>query len=261
MFYEFFLLLIVIFFYVHINFHLNSNNELDVIKINKKINKKELDEITTLKQPCIFSYNNKHNIQKLITTANETANVRQINKKTYISVPFKSALILMKNDKTYYSDNNVSLADYYTDENEQLLLKPSMSIFQEDDVIIGEKNTQYPIKKMYHYRNFFFIASGKVKITLYAPNNKIERENAHDDPVMLEYTITLEKNRNYKSKTIELSGGDYLFVPSQWYIHFEFLELSYIMSHKYQTFMSFLSMAPEYIKHYFKRENQIVKVV
>ena len=128
MFYEFFLLLIVIFFYVHINFHLNSNNELDVIKINKKINKKELDEITTLKQPCIFSYNNKHNIQKLITTANETANVRQINKKTYISVPFKSALILMKNDKTYYSDNNVSLADYYTDENEQLLLKPSMSI-------------------------------------------------------------------------------------------------------------------------------------
>ena len=58
MFYEFILLVIVIFFYVHINFHLNTNNELDVIKINKRIKKKELDDITSLKQPSAFYHNN-----------------------------------------------------------------------------------------------------------------------------------------------------------------------------------------------------------
>ena len=167
----------------------------------------------------------------------------------------------MKNDKSYYSDNNVSLTDYHSDNTETAFLKPSMTIFQDDDIIIGEKNTQYPIKKMYHYRNFFFIASGKVKITLYAPNNIIKNEHITKDSVMMEYTLTLEKNRNYKSKTIELNGGSYLFVPAHWYVQIEFLELSYIMTHKYQTLMSALSMAPEYIKHYFKRENQVVKVI
>ena len=261
MFYEFILLVIVIFFYVHINFHLNTNNELDVIKINKRIKKKELDDITALKQPTVFYFNNRINIEKLIKTSNETALVRQINKKNYVSVPFKSALVLMKNDKSYYSDNNVSLTDYHSDNTETAFLKPSMTIFQDDDIIIGEKNTQYPIKKMYHYRNFFFIASGKVKITLYAPNNIIKNEHITKDSVMMEYTLTLEKNRNYKSKTIELNGGSYLFVPAHWYVQIEFLELSYIMTHKYQTLMSALSMAPEYIKHYFKRENQVVKVI
>ena len=43
-----------------------------------------------------------------------------------------------------------------------------MTLLQNNDIIIGEKNTQYPIKKMYHYRNYYFIAYGKVKITLYS---------------------------------------------------------------------------------------------
>ena len=191
---------------------------------------------------------------------NESVNVRQISGKSYVSLNLKGATILMENDKTYYSDNNTSLVDFYSDKQEDMFLKPAMSLIDDDDIIIGARDSQYPVRKMYHYRNYFYLASGNVKITLYAPNNNFKSENVTEDHVMLEYTVTPEKNKNYKSKSIEMKSGEYLFVPSYWYVQIEFLETSYIMTHKYQTIMSTVSFMPEYIKHYFKRENRVVKV-
>ena len=253
-------LIIIIFFYVHIHFHLNTNSELDIIKFDKELNKQELEKVCSLKQPTRFLYKNAHDVEKLIDSVNETVNVRQMKSKSYVSVNLKGATVLMDNDKTYYSDNNATLVDYFTDDHEASLLKPSMSILEDDDIIIGAKDTQYPIRKMYHYRNYFYLAAGNIKITLYAPNNNFKSENVTEDHVMLEYTVTLEKNKNYKSKSTEMKAGDYLFVPPYWYVQIEFLETSYVMTHKYQSIMSAVSFAPTYIKHYFERENQVVKV-
>jgi len=257
---EIVILLILIFFYVHIHFHLNTNNDLDIIKFDNELNKQELEKVCSLKQPTRFIYKNSHDAEKLINSVNETVNVRQMKSKSYVSLHLKGATVLMENDKTYYSDNNTSLVDFYTDKHEESFLAPSMSIIDDCDIIIGTKDTQFPVRKMYHYRNYFYLASGNIKITLYAPNNIFNSENVSEDLVMLEYTVTPEKNKNYKSKSIEMKAGEYLFVPSYWYVKIEFLEMSYIMTHKYQSIMSTLSFMPEYIKHYFKRENQIVKV-
>tara|TARA_Y100000741_G_C18193399_1_gene534498 strand:- start:545 stop:1099 length:555 start_codon:yes stop_codon:yes gene_type:complete len=179
---------------------------------------------------------------------------------SYVSLQLNGATVLMENDKSYYSDNNTVLSDFFTDKYEDTFLRPTMSIIDDNDIIIGTKDTQYPVRKMYHYRNYFYLASGNVKITLYAPNNNFKSENVNEDHVMLEYTVTPEKNKNYKTKSIEMNAGEYLFVPSYWYVQIEFLETSYIMTHKYQTIMSTVSFMPEYIKHYFKRENRVVKV-
>lgn len=257
---EIIILIIIIFFYVHIHFHLNTNNELDIIKFDKELSKTELENVCSLKQPTKFLYKNSHNVENLISNLNERVNVRQMKNKTYVSLDLKSATVLMDNDKSYYSDNNKSLSDFYKDDIEDLFLKPSMSIIDDDDIIIGSKDTQYPVRKMYHYRNYFYLASGNINVTLYAPNNIFKSENVNEDHVMLEYTVTPEKNKNYKTKSIEMKAGEYLFVPSYWYVQIEFLETSFIMTHKYQTIMSTLSFIPEYIKHYFKRENQIVKI-
>ena len=260
MFIEIIILVIIIFLYVHIHFHLSPNNELDIIEFNNELSKKELEKVCSLKQPTKFLFTNTHDAKQIIEHTNETVNVRQINSNIYISVSLKGAMILMENDKTYYSDNNYSLIDNHMDSQEQLFLTPSMCIIEDNDIIIGDKNTQFPIRKMYHYRNYFYLTSGKVKITLYAPNNKFKDENINEDSVMLEYTMKIEKNKKYKSKAIEMVAGDYLFVPPYWYVQIDFIELSFIMTHKYQTIMSTLSFAPEYIKHYFKRENNVVEV-
>ena len=260
MFVEIIILVIIIFLYVHIHFHLSPNNELDIIEFNNELSKKELEKVCSLKQPTKFLFNNTYDTNQIIENTNEPVNVRQINSKVYVSVSLKGTMILMESDNTYYSDNNHSLIDNYIDTQEQLFLKPSMSIIEDNDIIIGEKDTQFPIRKMFHYRNYFYLTSGKVKITLYAPNNKFKPENISDDTVMLEYTLTLDKNRSYKSKSIEMEAGDYLFVPPYWYVQIDFFELSFIMTHKYQTIMSTLSFAPEYIKHYFKRNNNVVDI-
>ena len=257
---EIIILLIIIFFYVHIHFHLNTNNELDIIKFDKELNKKELEKICSLKQPTKFLYNNSHNVENIITNVNEPVNVRQMKSKTYVSLTLKSATVLMENDKSYYSDNNTTLVDFYNDPNEELFLKPSMSVIDDDDIIIGTKDTQHPVRKMYHYRNYFYLAIGNIKITLYSPNNNFKSENVSEDHVMLEYIVTPEKNKNYKSKSINMKAGDYLFVPPCWHVQIEFLETSFIMTHKYQSIMSTISFMPEYIKHYFKRDNQVVTI-
>ena len=257
---EIIFLVIIVFFYVHIHFHLNTNNELDIIKFDKELNKQELEKVCSLKQPTKFLYKNSHDVKKMKNSVNENVNVRQNKSISYVLLNLKSATVLMENDKTYYSDNNSTLVDFYTDKDEESFLKPAMSVIDDHDIIIGTEETQYPVRKMYHYRNYFYLASGNIKITLYAPNNIFKSENVNEDYVMLEYTINLEKDKNYKSKSILMKAGDYLFVPSYWYVQIEFLEMSFIMSHKYQTIMSTMSFIPEYIKHYFKRDNQIVKI-
>jgi len=47
---------IVLFIYLHINFHLRTSNDLEVYEIDQP-SKEKLEEICDLRQPVIFDYN------------------------------------------------------------------------------------------------------------------------------------------------------------------------------------------------------------
>ena len=48
---------IVLFLYIHMNFHLNTSNDLEVYTI-ENVSKDRLEEISNLKQPVLFNYEN-----------------------------------------------------------------------------------------------------------------------------------------------------------------------------------------------------------
>ena len=50
---------IVLFLYIHMNFHLNTSNDLEVYTI-ENVSKDRLEEICNLKQPVLFNYENEN---------------------------------------------------------------------------------------------------------------------------------------------------------------------------------------------------------
>ena len=53
-----FIFCIVLFMYIHIFFHLNTSDDLEVYEIDQP-SKEKLEEICDIKQPVVFNFNNE----------------------------------------------------------------------------------------------------------------------------------------------------------------------------------------------------------
>ena len=63
--FSFFIFCLVLFIYLHIQFHLKTSNDLEIYEIDD-VSKDKLEEICDLRQPILFNYNN----EKIIETTN-----------------------------------------------------------------------------------------------------------------------------------------------------------------------------------------------
>ena len=114
----FFIFCLVLFIYLHVQFHLKTSNDLEMYEIDQA-SKEKLEEICDIRQPVIFDFDN----QKIIETTNKThiltnypafeVKIRNVmetdeNSELYIPLPLQSAIKLFNQDKsaTYYSENN-----------------------------------------------------------------------------------------------------------------------------------------------------------
>ena len=59
---------VILFLYIHILFHLNTSNDLEIYQLNEP-NKEKLEEVCDLKQPVLWDYPNE-DILKLINRKN-----------------------------------------------------------------------------------------------------------------------------------------------------------------------------------------------
>ena len=115
----FFIFCIVLFIYLHIQFHLKTSNDLEVYEIDDP-SKDKLEEICDIRQPVIFYFEES---EKMIQTTNKDfllnhyhafeMKVRNINDVDYNSeihmpLALHSMSKLLNEDKTscYFSENN-----------------------------------------------------------------------------------------------------------------------------------------------------------
>jgi hypothetical protein len=66
----FFIFCIVLFIYLHVQFHLKTSNDLEVYELDQA-SKDKLDEICDLRQPVIFDFDN----DKILQTINKTKGI------------------------------------------------------------------------------------------------------------------------------------------------------------------------------------------
>ena len=182
---------IVLFFYIHIFFHVKTSNDLEVYEIEQP-SKDKLEEICDLRQPVLFHFNNKLNNICSLNEITKTygafdikiRNIKQDNdldeeKKTelYIPITLNAAIKLFNSDEEekYLSESNAEFLEEtalqkkikYNDE----FIRPYMVSSCNYDILMASKGTCTPFRYELSYRNYYLVTQGEVTIKLAPPKS------------------------------------------------------------------------------------------
>jgi hypothetical protein len=277
-----FIFCIVLFIYLHIQFHLKTSDELEIYEIDET-SKDKFEEILDLRQPVLFHWNNP----KIIETTNKTylsthypsfdVKIRNTREKEedqsdlYVPLSLQVANQLFKQDKnsSYFSERNKDFLEE-TGLVKQFkfhdsFLRPIMMSINEYDILMGSKEVCTPLQYEVNYRNFFLVTQGTAKIKLTPPYNKkhlyinYDYENFEfSSPIhawnpLPKYKTDLEK---VKFAEFTLTPGKVLFIPPYWWYSIQFVNAeTSISSFKYRTYMNQLAILPYTTLHLLQMQN------
>jgi hypothetical protein len=265
----FFVFCLVLFIYLHINFHLKTGNDLEVYEIEQG-SKDKLEEICDIRQPVIFDFDNS----KIIEYSNKTylsnnyhafeIKIRNskdpdYNSEIYIPLPLHSAVKLVKEDtsSSYFSENNsdflqetgVIKSFQYNDE----FLRPYMVSNCNYDVMIGSQDTTTPFRYELNYRNHFLVTEGSVIVKMAPPKSTKYLYTVYDyenfefrSPVnpwspQKQYSADFDK---IKCLEVTLTPGKTLHIPAYWWYSIKFSKDSSISCFRYRTYMNNAAITP-----------------
>ena len=272
---------IVLFFYIHIHYHLRTSNDLEIFDIDLPT-KEKFEELCDLRQPITLKYKNPKILEyfKNNVIANEYGafdiNIRNTEEtnnsdiEKYIILAYNTADELFNNDtnKKYYTENNESFLIETSlikiIQNNDLFLRPYMVSSCNYDLISGSKGTTTVLKYDFSYRNFIYVTEGEINIKLTPPKNT-KYLYKEDDYEMLEFRSLInpwnvdkkyEKDFNkIKFLEVTIKQGELIFIPAYWWYSMEFETKSTILNLKYKTYMNIVAITPPLMVHYLQTLN------
>jgi len=264
-----FVFCVILFFYLHIQFHLKTSEDLEIYEVDQP-SKDRLEEICDIRQPVLFNFD----CEKIIETSNKNyisnnynafeIKIRNVkdddnNSELYIPLPIHAAIKLFNEDKnsSYFSENNSEFLQEtgviknlkYNDE----YLRPYMVSNCNYDILMGSLGTCTPFRYEINYRNYFLLTQGSAQIKLAPPHS-----------VKYLYPIYDYENFEYRSpvnpwnpqpkfsadfdkiKCLEftLPPGKTLFIPAYWWYSIKFHNNTSISCFHYRTYMNNLAISP-----------------
>ena len=286
--FAFFIFCIVLFIYLHVQFHLKTSNDLEVYEIDDP-SKDKLEEICDIRQPVIFDFNLES--EKIIETTNKDfllnhyhafeMNVRNINdadynSEIYMPLALHSVAKLLNEDKTssYFSENNseflqetgvVKNLQY----NDQFLRPPMLSNYNYD-IMMASENTATPFRYEINYRNFFLVTQGSVHIKLAPPSSSKYLYPVYDytnfefrtpvNPwkVQAKYMADFDK---MKCLDVFIEKGKVIHIPAYWWYSIKFNKDTSVSCFHYRTYMNNLAISPYIIMHGLQNQNTKVETI
>jgi hypothetical protein len=282
----FFIFCIVLFIYLHVQFHLKTSNDLEVYELDQA-SKDKLDEICDLRQPVIFDFDN----DKILQTINKTyitnnynafeikirsANEIDYNSEIYMPIPLHAATKLFDEDKksTYFSENNTEFLQetglvkhmQYND----AFIRPPMVSNCNYDIMFGSNGTYTPFRYEINYRNFFLITEGKAIIKLAPPQcskylyperdyeNFEFRSPVNPWKVQPQYSADFDK---MKCLDVILTPGQTINIPAYWWYSIQFEKEACISCFRYRTYMNNAAIVPHIAMHALQLQNVKREVV
>lgn len=281
---------IVLFIYLHVYFHLNTSDDLELYEIELP-SKTKLEEICDIRQPVVFNLDN----MRMIDSCQRAAildiygafdiKIRNVNDKEpdlikdkdnmhidelYIPLAFSSALKVLRDDSLgqYLSENNSDFLEEtgltkvfaYNDE----FLRPAMVSNCMYDVIMGANNCNTPFRYEVNYRNYFLVTEGEVhlklappKITRYLALIKDYENFEFRSPINPWQVQPLYKSDFDKVKCLEITliKGQIIFIPAYWWYSMSFLKEATLCSFKYRTYMNTVAIFPQLAMRFLQRQN------
>ena len=265
----FFIFCLVLFIYLHVQFHLKTSNDLEMYEIDQA-SKEKLEEICDIRQPVLFDFDN----QKIMENSNKTyiannyhafevkiRNIKDTNNDTelYMPLPIHAAVKLFDEDKNslYYSENNTDFLQetgvvktlQYNDE----FLRPYMVSNCNYDLLMGSDRTCTPFRYEVNYRNFFLLTQGSAQIKMTPPQStrylypNYDYENFEfRSPVnpwkpQPNYSADFDK---IKCLEFTLQPGKTVFIPAFWWYSIKFNKNTSISCFRYRTYMNNIAISP-----------------
>jgi len=266
----FFIFCLVLFLYLHIQFHLKTSDDLEMYEIDFA-SKDKFEEICNLRQPVLFDFEN----EKIIQTSNidylasnynafeikiRNAKVPDYSSEIYMPLPFHAAVKLFEEDKnlTYFSESNSDFLQetasiknlQYNDE----YLRPYMVSNCNYDIMTGSEGTLTPFRYEINYRNYFLCTKGSIQIKLAPPRSikYLQPENDYENfefrsPVnpwepQPQYTADFDK---IKCLEFTLPVGKTIYIPAYWWYSFKFNKGSSVSCFRYRTYMNNIAILPQ----------------
>ena len=280
---------IVLFLYLHIQFHLKTGEDLEMYETDQP-SKDKLEEICDLRQPVLFDFE----CEKIIETSNRDyisnnyhafeIKVRNIkddddNSDFYIPLPLHSAVKLFNEDKSesYFSENNTEFLQetgviknlQYNDE----FLRPYMVSNCNYDIMMGSNKTCTPFRYEINYRNYLLLTQGSAQIKL-APPHSIKYLSPIYDYENFEFRSPINPWNTQpkfsadfdKIKCLEftLLPGKTLYIPAYWWYSIKFNSNTSITYFRYRTYINNITIMPYICLHALQIQNikrDIVKKV
>lgn len=271
---------VVLFLYLHVQFHLKTGEDLEMYEIEQP-SKDKLEEICDLRQPVIFDFD----CQKILDTTNRSyvannyhafeikiRNIKEtdINTEIYMPLPIHSAVKLFDEDKTssYISENNAEFLDEtgvvknmkYNDE----FLRPYMVSNCNYDIQMGSQNTCTPFRYEINYRNYLLLTQGSAQIKLAPPHSAKYLYPIYDyenfefrspvDPWKPQPRFAADFDK-IKCLEFTLLPGKTLYIPAYWWYSIKFNENTSISTFNYRTYMNNLAITPYICLHALQIQN------
>tara|TARA_B100001287_G_scaffold41151_1_gene30257 strand:- start:4936 stop:5853 length:918 start_codon:yes stop_codon:yes gene_type:complete len=284
-----FIFCLVLFLYLHIQYHLKTSDDLEVYTIERP-SKETLEEICNIRQPVIFDFHNERLLESCnLATLDDNygafdIQVRDVtnkdeNSELYLPFLLKEAINIFSQDKNekYISEKNQDFlketgAVKNFNYNDAFLRPPLVSkcIY---DFMTGSIGSKTPLRYNLNYRNFYYVTSGKINIKLIPPHSSKYLYPIKDydnfefrSPVNVwnvqpEYKADFDK---VKVLDVSLTKGDIIFIPAYWWFSIEYEKMSSVCAFKYRTFMNYLAISPEIVLSMLQGQNikrDIVKKV
>lgn len=276
----FFIFCLVLFIYLHVQFHLKTSEDLEMYEVDQP-SKEKLEEICDIRQPVLFDFE----CQKIVESSNKSyiannynafeikiRNVKENdpNSELYIPLPLHAANKLFNEDtnSTYFSENNNEFLEEtgvikslkYNDE----FLRPYMVSNCNYDIMMGSANTCTPFRYEINYRNYYLLTEGSAQIKL-APPHSIKYLYPNYDYENFEFRSPVDPwspQPKYvadfdKMKCLEftLTPGKTLYIPSYWWYSIKFNKNTSISCFNYRTYMNNIAISPYIGMHALQIQN------
>ena len=269
--------LITLFLYIHINFQLRTNNDLEILDIDN-ITKDQLEEVCNYKQPILFKfyieelsdYLRLDNILANYQTFD--VNVRNITDSETTLLPLKlnAANELFQKDSSgiYISEYNQDFIEETTTikryfESNDIFLRPHLCSECNYDILFGSQGSYTPLRYELNVRNFIYVVDDSVEIMLTIPN-AIRYLDVIKDYDLFEfrskYNPFNEADREHldrvKFLTITLNRGDILAIPFKWFYTIKFItNKTVVATLKYRVAMNTLAIIPDLAYRFLDSQN------
>ncbi len=280
---------IVLFFYLHIYYHLKTSDDLEIYEIEQP-SKDKLEEICDLRQPVLFDYNNEK-IMNVFRQSNILDSygafdikLRNVEDKydndvdIFLPVVFNNALNILNNnkEKKFISENNEDFIEETTlfknfSYNDGFL-RPYMVSSCNYDYILGSNNITTPFRYELNYRNYFLVVEGRAhfRITPYKSSKYLytntDYENLEFRSPINAWNIQNQYRADFdkiKCLDIIVNPGQIIYIPAYWYYSIKFEDTTSICVFRYRTYMNTIAILPQLMLNILQNQNikrQIAKV-